>query len=123
MKNSNSTSKIIHILEKLPILPFRFGYVEYETREGAENALRLSGHQCKGHSIMIQVTQSEKNRIAAAAAAAVNAGPTRLCVGSLHFNITEDDLMSIFSPFGDIEFVNLHVDPDTGRSKGFAFVQ
>jgi hypothetical protein len=29
----------------------------------------------------------------------------------------------VFEPFGDLEFVNLHIDPETGRSKGFAFVQ
>jgi len=51
------------------------------------------------------------------------AGPTRLYVGSLHFNITEDDLKMVFAPFGEIEFINLHVDPETGRSKGYGFVQ
>jgi len=29
----------------------------------------------------------------------------------------------VFAPFGDIEFINLHLDPETNRSKGFAFVQ
>jgi len=51
-----------------------------------------------------------------------SAGPTRLYVGSLHFDINEDDLKQIFAPFGEIEFIDLHKEPD-GRSKGFAFVQ
>jgi len=41
----------------------------------------------------------------------------------LHFNITEEDLQLVFAPYGEIEFVNLHFDAETGRSKGYAFVQ
>lgn len=29
----------------------------------------------------------------------------------------------MFEPFGELEFVDLHRDPVTGRSKGYAFVQ
>lgn len=49
--------------------------------------------------------------------------PTRLYVGSLHFNLTESDIKQVFEPFGELEFVDLHRDPMTGRSKGYAFVQ
>jgi RNA-binding protein 39 len=41
----------------------------------------------------------------------------------LHFNLTESDIRQVFEPFGDLEFVDLHKDPTTGRSKGYAFVQ
>lgn len=47
----------------------------------------------------------------------------RLYVGSLHFNLTEADIRQVFEPFGDLDFVDLHRDPLTGRSKGYAFVQ
>jgi RNA-binding protein 39 len=47
----------------------------------------------------------------------------RLYVGSIHFNLTEEDLRQVFEPFGPLEFVNLHKDPETGRSRGFAFIQ
>jgi RNA-binding protein 39 len=47
----------------------------------------------------------------------------RLYVGSLHFNLTESDIKQVFEPFGELEFVDLHKDPVTGRSKGYAFVQ
>lgn len=33
-----------------------------------------------------------------------SAGPMRLYVGSLHFNITEDMLRGIFEPFGRVNF-------------------
>ena len=48
---------------------------------------------------------------------------SRLYVGSLHFNLTESDIKQVFEPFGELEFVDLHRDPMTGRSKGYAFVQ
>lgn len=44
-------------------------------------------------------------------------------MGSLHFNLTESDIRQVFEPFGELEFVDLHRDPMTGRSKGYAFVQ
>jgi RNA-binding protein 23/39 len=47
----------------------------------------------------------------------------RLYVGSLHFNLSETDIKQVFEPFGELEFVDLHRDPMTGRSKGYAFVQ
>ncbi len=46
----------------------------------------------------------------------------RLYVGSLHFNITEDMLRSIFEPFGKIEHMQLMIDTETGRSKGYGFI-
>ena len=48
--------------------------------------------------------QAEKNRAAAMAnnLQKGNAGPMRLYVGSLHFNITEEMLRGIFEPFGRV---------------------
>lgn len=46
----------------------------------------------------------------------------RLYVGSLHFNITEEMLRSIFEPFGKIEHMQLMIDVETGRSKGYGFI-
>lgn len=46
----------------------------------------------------------------------------RLYVGSLHFNITEDMLRGIFEPFGKIDNIQLIMDSDTGRSKGYGFI-
>lgn len=44
-------------------------------------------------------------------------------VAGLHANITEADIQAIFLVFGDVDFVHLHREPETGVSKGFAFVQ
>jgi RNA recognition motif-containing protein len=48
---------------------------------------------------------------------------TNLYVGNLPFDITEEALRDLFSPFGGVEAVKLIIDRDTGRSRGFGFVE
>ncbi len=47
----------------------------------------------------------------------------RLYVGNLPYTITEGELQEMFSEAGQVESVKLITDRDTGRSKGFAFVE
>lgn len=73
---------------------------------------------------MVMPTQSEKNRLAAEAERLKQPlGPTRLYVGSLHFNITEAMIKAVFEPFGIVDSVQLIYDSETNRSKGYGFVQ
>ena len=44
-------------------------------------------------------------------------------VGNLDFAATESSVRGIFEPFGSVDRVNLVTDRDTGRSRGFAFVE
>ena len=44
-------------------------------------------------------------------------------VGNLDFAETESSLRSLFEPFGNVDRVNVVTDRDTGRSRGFAFVE
>lgn len=44
-------------------------------------------------------------------------------VGNLAYATTEEDLRSIFSAFGDVSKVSIIKDKETGRSKGFGFVE
>jgi len=46
-----------------------------------------------------------------------------LYVGKLSYETTEDTLRTLFAEYGQIESVNLITDRDTGRSKGFSFVE
>lgn len=46
-----------------------------------------------------------------------------LYVGSLNFALTSDDIREVFQPFGELEAVELHRDPATGKSKGYCFVK
>lgn len=44
-------------------------------------------------------------------------------VGNLDFAATESSIRSLFEPYGNVERVSLVTDRDTGRSRGFAFVE
>ena len=47
----------------------------------------------------------------------------RLYVGNLPYSISEQDLSDKFGAHGTVESAKLITDRDTGRSKGFAFVE
>jgi RNA recognition motif-containing protein len=47
----------------------------------------------------------------------------KIYVGNLSFSSTEDELGSAFAMHGDVESVNLIMDRETGRPRGFAFVE
>ena len=48
---------------------------------------------------------------------------TNIYVGNLPFSVTEEAIHDLFSPFGMIEAVKLITDRDTGRPRGFGFVE
>ncbi|HUX14303.1 MAG TPA: RNA-binding protein [Spirochaetia bacterium] len=47
----------------------------------------------------------------------------KLYVGNLSYDTNEDELRSMFSAYGTINSVAVITDRDTGRPKGFAFVE
>ena len=44
-------------------------------------------------------------------------------VGNLAFNATDHDLRQLFEQYGAVDKINVITDRDTGRSKGFGFVE
>ncbi|MGH7200910.1 MAG: RNA recognition motif domain-containing protein [Planctomycetaceae bacterium] len=46
-----------------------------------------------------------------------------LYVGNLAFQTTEDDLRQAFEPYGTVTSASVITDRDTGRSRGFGFVE
>ena len=75
--------------------------------------------------VIVQPSQAEKNRVGMPMEIPLvikDKGPMRLYVGSLHFNITEEMIKGIFEPFGKIQNIQLVMDPETGRSKGYGFI-
>lgn len=117
-------------------------YVEFYEEETVRVALKLSGQKVLGVPMIVELTETEKNRIAQEAAACNNAnmstsstsstssalkppvdGLVRLYVGSLHPSLTESELGQLFEPFGELESVELLKDERSGTSKGVAFVQ
>ncbi|XP_063358549.1 RNA-binding protein 39 [Cydia amplana] len=100
-------------------------YIEFRDAESVPLALGLTGQKLLGVPIIVQHTQAEKNRVGNTLpnlAPKTSNGPTRLYVGSLHFNITEDMLKGIFEPFGKIDHIQLMTDPESGKSKGYGFL-
>lgn len=109
--------------------------------------MSLSGQKLLGLCVTIQPSESDKNHASSAAqlppgaraaqniASMAGNGNTgvgdpdspiphnRLYVGSLPFDLSKTDVTQIFEAIGPLEGVDLHVDPTTGRSKGFGFIQ
>jgi len=101
-----------------------FGYIEMDNMPAVSEAIQLSGTKFMNKTVMIQVSQSEKNMIPSPTASlrVVGSGPTQLHVTSLHVNITEEDLETIFTEFGEVSRVSLARD-GSGNSKGYAYVK
>jgi cold-inducible RNA-binding protein len=47
----------------------------------------------------------------------------KIYVGNLSFQTSENELSDLFAQFGEVESVSIITDRDTGRSKGFGFVE
>jgi len=46
-----------------------------------------------------------------------------ICVGNLAFPTTEQDLRQLFEPYGTVETIRIMTDRETGRARGFGFVE
>jgi len=123
------------------VLIYSVGYVEFRNPGSVSEALSMTGQTLIGIPVIVSITEAEKNRQARLDAQAAyvlfllpfltysGSGPSReapihrLYIGNIHFNLTEDDIKAVFSPFGEIEQVVLQKEHDTGRSRGYGFVQ
>jgi RNA recognition motif-containing protein len=47
----------------------------------------------------------------------------KLYVGNLSYGMTDSDLQNLFAPHGTVQSCQVIIDRDTGRSKGFAFIE
>lgn len=107
-----------------------FGYVEFYEAKSVPLAISLSGGLLLGQPVKVKPLEAEKNVIqsitSVASAASGSVGNSevarRLYVGNIHFDIKEDQLRSVFEPFGTVELVQLPTD-STGSVKGYGFVQ
>ncbi|NRB09794.1 MAG: RNA-binding protein [Richelia sp.] len=44
-------------------------------------------------------------------------------IGNLSYEVTEEDLRSVFAEYGSVKRVQVPTDRETGRMRGFAFVE
>jgi RNA recognition motif-containing protein len=49
--------------------------------------------------------------------------PSKLYVGNLPFEINDDDLAELFAAHGEVESAKVITDRETGRARGFGFVE
>ncbi len=48
---------------------------------------------------------------------------TNIYVGNCSYDVTEEQLRALFAAYGEVGSVNVIMDRDTGRPRGFAFVE
>nr|CAB3501984.1 unnamed protein product [Digitaria exilis] len=100
------------------------GYIEFYDVMSVPMAIALSGQLLLGQQVMVKPSEAEKNLVqSTASSGAASGGARKLYVGNLHSNINEEQLRQVFEPFGQVELVQLPLDPLTGLCKGFGFVQ
>jgi RNA recognition motif-containing protein len=47
----------------------------------------------------------------------------KIYVGNLSYDVTDDKLSAMFQAYGTVDSAQVIIDRDTGRSKGFGFVE
>uniref|UniRef100_A0A3P9CRZ1 Poly-U binding splicing factor b n=1 Tax=Maylandia zebra TaxID=106582 RepID=A0A3P9CRZ1_9CICH len=101
-----------------------FAFVEYDVPEAAQlaleqmNSVMLGGRNIKvGRPSNIGQAQPIIDQLAEEARAY-----NRIYVASVHPDLSDDDIKSVFEAFGRIKSCTLARDPTTGRHRGFGFI-
>lgn len=109
-----------------------FAYVDFPSAKHVKSAISLSEEQLNGRKVLIKDSTSFEGRpekdanAAAAGAGSVSLSknpPSRiLFVGNLSFDTSEDNLEEHFRFCGDIVRIRMATFEDSGKCKGFAFI-
>lgn len=118
-----------------------FAYVDFATLEANVAAIALSENDLAGRKLLIKDAKSYDGRPAKAEPEPVAADPnaasskpgskkvddsaskmTKVFVGNLSFNTTEDELWAHFEKCGPIRWVKVATFEDTGKCKGYGWV-
>ncbi|XP_018418147.1 PREDICTED: poly(U)-binding-splicing factor PUF60 isoform X3 [Nanorana parkeri] len=102
-----------------------FAFVEYEVPEAAQlaleqmNSVMLGGRNIKvGRPSNIGQAQPIIDQLAEEARSF-----NRIYVASVHQDLSDDDIKSVFEAFGKIKSCMLARDPTTGKHKGYGFIE
>lgn len=105
-----------------------FGYVHFTSADAVEKALAMDGKEIDGRPIRVDKSTSPDKKAASekrAQAFGDQQSPpsTILFVGNLSFGANEDTLWETFGEHGDVKSVRIPTDRESGRPKGFAYVE
>ncbi|HEV8712993.1 MAG TPA: hypothetical protein VGX03_09210 [Candidatus Binatia bacterium] len=96
-----------------------FGFVEMGSEEAEQAILQLHGANLNGHPLSV----SEARPRPQSAADRGGVPPARLFVGNLPYSATGAELKEFFSAVGPVSAVILPVERESGKPRGFAFVE
>lgn len=118
-----------------------FGYVEYSSPAEAQAALAMSGTEIEGMAVNVDISQPRVERAprqyqsAQGGAAGGYQAPreprtypksepsTTVFIGNLSFQASEQDIASTFAQCGPINQIRLPRYHDTGKMKGYAYLE
>jgi len=103
-----------------------FGFVTFSSLAAMENCFENQPHTIDGKRVDLRkAAETGHNRGADTGSKGYDPEARelkKLFVGSLEFSTTEDEVNEYFSKYGDIVSVSISKFPDSGKSRGFAFV-
>ncbi|MCJ1371262.1 hypothetical protein MMC20_002477 [Loxospora ochrophaea] len=103
-----------------------FAYVDFSTSSAMEQALALSENLLTGRRILIKDAKSFEGRPEKPAEDVQPTGnppSRRIFIGNLGFDTTKDELRDHFAQCGDISDVHVATFEDSGKCKGYAWVE
>lgn len=105
-----------------------FAYVDFTTKEAVKQAIALSEQESNGRRLLIKDASSyegrpEKSADSGAASKSKNPPARKIFVGNLSFDVTKEMLEEHFAPCGNIAMVHMASFEDSGKCKGFGWVE
>ncbi|KAI9805649.1 MAG: hypothetical protein M1833_005141 [Piccolia ochrophora] len=106
-----------------------FAYVDFSSESGFKAALLFSETLLRGRRVLIKDAKSfegrpsqPKEKVDNAKAQPRSLSSSKIFVGNLAFDATEEDLRNHFRPCGGIDTIHIATFQDSGKCKGFAWV-
>lgn len=98
-----------------------YGFVHYETGESATNAIKhVNGMLLNEKKVFVGHHIPRKDRDSKFDE--MKANFTNIYVKNISTEVSDEDFRSLFEKFGDVTSASIARDPDTGKSRGFGFV-
>lgn len=94
-----------------------FGFVEMGDGEAEQAIQQLNGANLHGHTLSVTEARPRPD-----SSAGRGLPPSRLFVGNLPYEATAAELKDLFSSVGPVSFIALPVERESGKPRGFAFV-